>query len=116
MASIGSLILGFAMLFCLFFINWRVFKLKKLAFDFKFSINFCYPIQIDELELTVYNTTNSFFLYLGVKFKNEESTLYYPWNHSSNGSQIFAWNSQRNIETYPYKVDQKYDTFETQNL
>jgi hypothetical protein len=34
------------------------------------------------------------------------STLYYLRNHSSNffGSQIFAWNSQRNIETYPYKV------------
>jgi hypothetical protein len=28
------------------------------------------------------------------------------------GSQIFAWNSQRNIETYPYKVIKKYDIFE----
>jgi hypothetical protein len=29
------------------------------------------------------------------------------------GSQIYAWNSQRNIETYPYKVVKKYHTFET---
>ena len=26
--------------------------------------------------------------------------------------QLFAFNSQRNIETYPYVVDKKYDTFE----
>ena len=29
------------------------------------------------------------------------------------GIQLFAWNSQRNIETYPYKVIKKYDVFET---
>lgn len=29
------------------------------------------------------------------------------------GSQIFAWNSQRNIETYSYQVVKKYDSFET---
>jgi hypothetical protein len=29
------------------------------------------------------------------------------------GTQIFAWNSQRNIETYSYKVVKKYDSFET---
>jgi hypothetical protein len=29
------------------------------------------------------------------------------------GIQIFAWNSQRNIETYDYKVVKKYDNFET---
>lgn len=28
------------------------------------------------------------------------------------GSQIFAWNSQRNIETYNYKVVKQYDNFE----
>ena len=28
------------------------------------------------------------------------------------GSQIFAWNSQRNIETYDYKVVKQYDNFE----
>ena len=28
------------------------------------------------------------------------------------GSQIFAWNSQRNIETYDYKVVKQYNTFE----
>ncbi|TDE04624.1 hypothetical protein [Flavobacterium hiemivividum] len=34
--SIASFILGFAMLFCLFFINWRtLIHTKKLAFDFK---------------------------------------------------------------------------------
>ncbi|MFT5251938.1 MAG: membrane protein YqaA with SNARE-associated domain [Flavobacteriales bacterium] len=34
--SIGSFILGFVMLFCLFFINWRtLIQTKKLAFDFK---------------------------------------------------------------------------------
>lgn len=34
--SITSFILGFAMLFCLFFINWRtLIHTKKLAFDFK---------------------------------------------------------------------------------
>jgi len=26
--------------------------------------------------------------------------------------QLFAWNGQRNIETYPYQVNKKYDTFE----
>ncbi|MFT5753471.1 MAG: hypothetical protein ACI9FW_001403 [Flavobacterium sp.] len=29
--------------------------------------------------------------------------------------QVFAINSQRNIETYPYKVIKKYDTFEIRN-
>ncbi|SHG38908.1 membrane protein DedA, SNARE-associated domain [Flavobacterium segetis] len=34
--SIASFILGFVMLFCLFFINWRaLIQTKKLAFDFK---------------------------------------------------------------------------------
>ena len=34
--SIASFILGFVMLFCLFFINWRtLIHAKKLAFDFK---------------------------------------------------------------------------------
>ncbi len=34
--SIASFILGFIMLFCLFFINWRtLIHTKKLAFDFK---------------------------------------------------------------------------------
>ncbi|WP_339921160.1 hypothetical protein [uncultured Flavobacterium sp.] len=34
--SISSFILGFVMLFCLFFINWRtLIHAKKLAFDFK---------------------------------------------------------------------------------
>ncbi|MDG2433251.1 heme-binding protein [Flavobacterium sp.] len=28
------------------------------------------------------------------------------------GSQIFAWNSQRNTETYDYKVVKQYDNFE----
>ena len=29
--------------------------------------------------------------------------------------QIFAWNGQRNIETYPYVVNKKYDAFEIRN-
>ncbi|CAM3060603.1 hypothetical protein [Flavobacterium frigoris] len=34
--SIASFVLGFVMLFCLFFINWRILiHSKKLAFDFK---------------------------------------------------------------------------------
>tara|TARA_R110002111_G_scaffold40775_11_gene76078 strand:- start:383 stop:976 length:594 start_codon:yes stop_codon:yes gene_type:complete len=34
--SIASFVLGFVMLFCLFFINWRtLIHAKKLAFDFK---------------------------------------------------------------------------------
>ncbi|SEA90060.1 membrane protein DedA, SNARE-associated domain [Flavobacterium gillisiae] len=34
--SIASFVLGFVMLFCLFFINWRsLIQTKKLAFDFK---------------------------------------------------------------------------------
>ena len=34
--SIASFVLGFVMLFCLFFINWRsLIHTKKLAFDFK---------------------------------------------------------------------------------
>ena len=28
------------------------------------------------------------------------------------GSQLFAMNSQENIETYPYKVFKKYKSFE----
>jgi hypothetical protein len=33
--SIGSLILGFAMLFCLFLLTGALIQTKKLAFDFK---------------------------------------------------------------------------------
>jgi hypothetical protein len=29
--------------------------------------------------------------------------------------QLFAWNGQRNIETYPYVVNKKYDAFEIRN-
>ena len=29
--------------------------------------------------------------------------------------QIFALNEQKNIETYPYVINKKYDSFETRN-
>jgi hypothetical protein len=30
-------------------------------------------------------------------------------------TQLFAYNSQRNIETYPYSINKKYDSFEIRN-
>jgi len=30
-------------------------------------------------------------------------------------SQVFAYSTQRNIETYPYVVDKEYDDFEIRN-